>query len=528
MKKIIVITGSFNPVTKAHYKILSDAVEKFDADEGLFVETNDKYLHKKCLTKLKTPTNFILSEETRAEMLQSLNKENNKLSFGGVETGGENPNTYKSLLNVYNKKRKQYQGEEIQLFYLFGADKIHGIPKWMDPEGMINLCEFLVYSRNLDVEKLINSSDFLREHRDRIHLLNVEDEDVEDVSSTKVRNLFFEGKDYSGLMNADAYKIMQTLSPKDFPELTPEDLFYAHIKYGGGHGKQTARKRVYNTNKELFNEWRESFLGNKDEHRVAHAYKDKFTVSVKPLDTTTKFGCFNSDCIDVAKDMIDNGFNPVILNIASRVTPCEGYNEGDYSQEDYLCYCSTLSQSLYQFGDEKKKHIKESGVTPVTSVYPMDLNYGGIYSPCVRFFRKGEFCYFSLREDPFDCSVISVGSLSNKKDTEFINEDRKYFDNNGYLTNEGKEIESNKIRTIFRIALDNQHDSIVLSAFGCGYNEMKSDEVSSLFYNILQEDEFKNRFRKVVFAINEGEITPRSRTPRELNGKYAPFYKLFK
>lgn len=50
MKKLIALTGSFNPVTVAHYKILSDAVEKYGADEGIFIATNDDYLSKnRCL-----------------------------------------------------------------------------------------------------------------------------------------------------------------------------------------------------------------------------------------------------------------------------------------------------------------------------------------------------------------------------------------------------------------------------------------------------------------------------------------------
>ena len=40
IKKIVAITGSFNPVTVAHYKILSDAVEKCGADEG-YDSSND-------------------------------------------------------------------------------------------------------------------------------------------------------------------------------------------------------------------------------------------------------------------------------------------------------------------------------------------------------------------------------------------------------------------------------------------------------------------------------------------------------
>lgn len=62
MKKIVVLFGSFNPVTKAHFSILADSIDKVGADEGVFVATNNKYLTKKNHLKVKTPTNFILSE----------------------------------------------------------------------------------------------------------------------------------------------------------------------------------------------------------------------------------------------------------------------------------------------------------------------------------------------------------------------------------------------------------------------------------------------------------------------------------
>ena len=527
MKRIITLTGSFNPVTKAHYKILCDAIEKFQADEGVFIETNDKYLRKKSLLKVKPATSFILSEETRAKMLQSLHQENSKISFGGKELGGESPNTYKSLISLLKKKQKQYPGEEIELFYLFGADKIKGIPKWYDPEGMIKISEFLVYSRNLDVETLINNSDFLSKHRNRIHLLTVDDEDVEDVSSTEVRRRFFAGKDYSDLMNAGPYYIMRQLSPQDFPPVTDEDLVRANMDYGGRFGKGTARKLIYKINTRLFKEWKEPFLGDKDKHRAARAYTKPFTVSVNPLSTPTKFGCFNLDCVDVAKDLIDEGLNPAILNLASRVSPGGGYHDGTRAQEESLCYSSTLSQSLYQFGDSTKKHIRDSGVTIVSGVYPMDLNYGGVYSPCVTFFRNNEQKYYSLKDEPFDCPVISVASLSNRDSNNYTDDETQFFDENGYLTEEGKEIESNKIRTIYRIALDNHHDSLILGAFGCGVYKLKCDEVAQLFWDILQEDEFKNRFKKIVFAIYEGIPSPH-KGPMGENGRFAPFYNITK
>lgn len=76
----------------------------------------------------------------------------------------------------------------------------------------------------------------------------------------------------------------------------------------------------------------------------------------------------------------------------------------------------------------------------------------------------------------------------------------------------------NKIRTIYRIALSNGHDSLVAGAFGCGAFRLPADKVAALFDEILKETEFKNKFKEVVFAIldKDGE-----------NGKFAPFYKSF-
>ena len=188
---------------------------------------------------------------------------------------------------------------------------------------------------------------------------------------------------------------------------------------------------------------------------------------------------------------------------------------------------STLSQSLYAFGSPKYKHIREAALALVPDVYPMDINFGGVYSPYVTFFRHNADSYYALRDEIFDCPIITVASLSNREKNSFTNDERVYFDAEGCLTEEGKVIEANKIRTIFRIALENGHDSIVLGAFGCGVFRLHSDEVAGLFRDVMNEPEFKNRFKKLVFAIYEGKPSPRRRDPIGRDGKYAPFYEIF-
>ena len=526
MKKLIALSGSFNPVTVAHYKILSDAVEKYGADEGIYIATDDKYLSRKALIKKNPPSSFILPESFRGEMLRSLAEDNPKLTYWGVELGGVSPNTYKTLVRLMKDKRKEYPGEEIKLYFLFGADKLKQMPRWDSAKEMSELCEYLVYARNIDLDSIIENDPFLAERREKIHLLQVENEDLEDVSSTELRRRFFAGEDYSDMMNKGPYRLMQTMSPADFKPVSDEDLIKAHMLYDGRFGANVARMKVFKSNSKIFKSW-PSYLGDRDEHLVAKVYDKAFTVNAPKLSEPPVTDCVNADCVDVAKSLLDEGLNPAILNLASRTSPGGGYHKGTSAQEESLCQMSTLSQSLYQFGSEKYKHIREADVTVVPGVYPMDVNYGGVYSPTVTFFRHNADKYYGLRDTTFDCPVISVASLSNREKNEYTNDERIYFDDAGYLTDEGREIELNKIRTVFRIALDNGHDSIVLGAFGCGVYHLRSDEVAALFRDVLNEPEFKNRFKKLVFAIYEGKPSSRRRDPIGRDGKFAPFYEMF-
>jgi nicotinate (nicotinamide) nucleotide adenylyltransferase len=252
MKKIIALTGSFNPVTVAHYTILSDAVEKYGADEGVFIATNDAYLARKSLLKPNPPSNFMLSEALRSEMIRSLAADNPKLSYWGTELGGVDPSTYRTLVKLLKDKRKQYPGEEIILYFLFGADKLKQMPHWNHAAEMSELCEYLVYARHFDLEAVIQQDPFLSARRDRIHLMQVEDADLEDVSSTEVRRRFFAGENYRSLMKEGPYRILQQLSPADFPAISDNDIIKAHILYGGRFGGNAARMAVFKANAKIF------------------------------------------------------------------------------------------------------------------------------------------------------------------------------------------------------------------------------------------------------------------------------------
>ena len=305
------------------------------------------------------------------------------------------------------------------------------------------------------------------------------------------------------------------------------------IRHGGRFGANRVRMAVYKNNVEVFRNWQYRLpggrivgLGDRDALLTGtKVYSRAFNVNDVPSHAgETRTGCANADCVDVAKELLDAGFNPAILNLASRRRPGGGYDKGMGAQEETLCRLSTLSQSLYQYYDPKYKCVRDANVPHRFNAYPLDINFGGIYSPGVVFFRKNARDGYAFRENPFACGVITVAALSFREPNDFCNEERQYMAPDGGFTPEGEAIQLNKIRTIYRLALANGHDSAVLGAFGCGVNKLPSDAVANQFRRVLEEPEFKGKFRSIVFAILEGSG---ARRPIEEQGKFSPFYTTF-
>lgn len=306
------------------------------------------------------------------------------------------------------------------------------------------------------------------------------------------------------------------------------------ILHGGRFGKKRVMEDVYKNNIDVFRHWGYRLssgqlvgLGNRkallDGTKV---YAREFDVNDVPVqECVLKIGCINADCVDVAEAMIKDGLNPAILNLASRRRPGGGYDRGMSAQEETLCRLSTLSQSLYQYYDSKYKCVQDAEVPHRFNAYPLDIDFGGIYSPDVMFFRHNLRDAYAFREKPFACGVITVAALSFREPNNYCNEERQYMASDGGFTPQGEAIQLNKVRTIYRLALKNGHDSIVLGAFGCGVNKLPCDDVAKQFARVLEESEFKGKFKALVFAILEGSGS--SRKPVEENGKFAPFYKTF-
>ena len=68
-KRMVVMGGSFNPPTLAHFKLMREAIDAIDAWRGVFVPVSDAYLKRK-MRRCHPPV--VLSPAMRIKMLQSM------------------------------------------------------------------------------------------------------------------------------------------------------------------------------------------------------------------------------------------------------------------------------------------------------------------------------------------------------------------------------------------------------------------------------------------------------------------------
>ena len=217
----------------------------------------------------------------------------------------------------------------------------------------------------------------------------------------------------------------------------------------------------------------------------------------------------NIDCLYAGVQLKEQGYNPAVLNMASRRNPGGGVATGAGAQEETLFRRTNLFRSLYQFAP----YAEQYGIKRSHHQYPLDRNFGGVYTPDAIYFRESEQKGYALFDDPVSLSFITVAGMN-----------RPDLTDDGFIAPYHVEPIKNKIRTIFRMGLVHGHDSLVLGALGCGAFRNPPRHVARLFHEVLVEPEFKNKYRCIVFAILDDHNAHQKHNPE---GNFKPFAEEF-
>ena len=180
--RIVIFGGTFNPPTRAHLDIATEALYYLDAEKVLFVPVSD--LYKKDDVEISyhrvNMLNLAIGNFRRLE-IDFTEVDSVKLTY-----------TYETV----EKIKSQYQDKE--LFLLIGADNLEDFKNWKNQRSIMENCSLLVVNRNNSlIDEIIESNEILTEFKDKI--IEAPIEEIE-ISSTEVRNRIASGE-LEGLEN---------------------------------------------------------------------------------------------------------------------------------------------------------------------------------------------------------------------------------------------------------------------------------------------------------------------------------------
>lgn len=224
------------------------------------------------------------------------------------------------------------------------------------------------------------------------------------------------------------------------------------------------------------------------EQAVQHTKIYEGEADVKETERKT-LQCSVEDLDSVRAVMKYGGSRCAVLNFASYKNPGGMFINGSIAQEECLCHALYLYNVLRQFQhiyyDQNKTRLNKTLYTNKA-----------LYTPDVMFFDG---------EKKVQCDVITCAAPN-------ISAGRKYQNVPDSVNTEALR---SRIQFVLDIAKDNQVDTLILGAFGCGVFGQDAAEVARIFKEYLTTTH--SCFDRVVFAVPDGT-----------NSNYKAFCQTFK
>ena len=217
---------------------------------------------------------------------------------------------------------------------------------------------------------------------------------------------------------------------------------------------------------------------------------------------STKVKVLNEDCLVLYEQLVAEGHRPLLLNMANAKKPGGGYRKGDGAQEENLFRRSDYYHSLdAELADPSRAErfirtsncdLKEAAKND--TLYPME-DFGAIYTSGITVFRQTEENGYAFMKHPMR-NVCSI-AMAAYRDPPLANTE--------LLENKAAVNTRKKIENVFAIAHYHKHDSLILSAFGCGAFKNPPKHIALLFKSVIHQ--YAGYFEKIYFAIVDDHNT---------------------
>lgn len=208
-ERIVVMGGSFNPPTVAHFTLMKVAIDAIGADIGFFVPVSDAYLKRK-MRHSHPPV--VLSPELRIRMLQAMCTDI-RMQVCEKEIGTIEARTMPTLMAL------QEEHPNAELYFIMGADKLDLLIHLTEKRKFLDAFCVILFSRESDtLDTILGKNEILSNHLDRIVTLP-QPEGTSSVSSSLIRERMLNGESCSELMCPGAWELFKDFKAADFPDM---------------------------------------------------------------------------------------------------------------------------------------------------------------------------------------------------------------------------------------------------------------------------------------------------------------------
>lgn len=161
-KSIAIMGGTFDPIHNGHLVTAEAVRHRFNVDKVIFIPTG-KPAHKQGRDVTHNEHRYLMA------VLATLRNENFAVSRVEVDRPGQ---TY-TIDTIEELKR--LCDPEVRLYFITGADAIHQIMNWKEPERLLSLCDFIAVTRpGYQKNTLFGDIDKIREtYPGHIHYMEV-------------------------------------------------------------------------------------------------------------------------------------------------------------------------------------------------------------------------------------------------------------------------------------------------------------------------------------------------------------------
>jgi uncharacterized protein (TIGR02452 family) len=215
----------------------------------------------------------------------------------------------------------------------------------------------------------------------------------------------------------------------------------------------------------------------------------------------TKFSVVNQDSLYGARDLLEQGERPLVLNLANGQSPGGGVKQGSLAQEEDGMRSTNYSLALFpelnpdlagqmrQEGGQVKYRIPETGAILTPGVFVIrdrQKNYAFLDKPFVVDMLAS--AAYNLNAGHWGGPRDSIGPYGKPSSAKF----------------DFEEGTKQKMRTQLTIAANAGYTSLVLGAFGCGAF-LNPPEKIAMWYKELLNGEFRGLFKTVRFSVLGGK-----------------------